>query len=77
MRLLIVSGILLASTLTNISASVATEGPWCIRADKYSDNCSMPSFEMCRITALPLNGSCSPNPNYRGPVQTSRPKKRR
>ena len=77
MRLLVLCGILLASTLADVSASFATEGPWCIRAEKYSGNCSMPSFEMCRITALPLNGSCSPNPNYRGGVQISRPKRPR
>ena len=77
MRLLILSGIVLASTLADVSASFATEGPWCIRAEYYSSTCSMPSFEMCRITALPLNGSCTPNPNYRGPVQTVRPKRAR
>ena len=73
MRLLILSSVLLASTLADVSPSFATEGPWCIRAKYLTSTCSIPSFEQCRIAALPLNGSCTPNPNYRGPVQTSRP----
>jgi hypothetical protein len=78
MRLLALSGILLASTLTDVSASLATEGPWCLRSDsRKNGDCSIPSFEMCRITALPENGSCSPNPNYRGGVQTIHPKRTR
>jgi len=71
MRAFIFSGILLAATLSSISTSLATEGPWCIRAEYLTSTCSIPSFEMCRITALPLNGSCTPNPNYHGPAQTS------
>jgi hypothetical protein len=77
MRVLFLAGILLASTLADVSASFATEGPWCLRGDKRNGDCSMRDFEMCRVVALAENGSCSPNPNYRGGMQTLRPKRAR
>jgi hypothetical protein len=66
MRFLMFFSVLIASAVTNVGVSQASEGPWCLRTHKNMDNCSLPSLEMCRFQALPENGSCWANPNYRG-----------
>jgi len=72
MRILILLGILLAAALTDITASQATEGPWCLRTRfTIMADCSIPSQQQCIFAALPENGACWPNPNYRAPVQPS------
>lgn len=72
MRVLVSFGILLAATLADTTVSQATEGPWCLRTRFTSmADCSIPSHRQCVFAALPENGACWPNPNYRAPVQPS------
>jgi hypothetical protein len=74
MRALILMTALGVMSLADIGAARATEGPWCLRTREYqSGECSIPTLAMCNFQALPENGSCYPNPNYRGNVQPARP----
>lgn len=77
-----VRSLILLTTLTMLSFAgarpgQATEGPWCLHTKHI--NCSIPTFEMCRVVALPENGSCSPNPRFRaaGPAAPRREPARR
>jgi hypothetical protein len=76
MRFLIVCGILGLSTLVDVSASFASEGPWCLRTrSRVTDDCSIPSQQMCNFVALPENGSCWPNPRFRAVVAPNAPRR--
>jgi hypothetical protein len=74
MRLLALSATVAVLSFTGVSSSHASQGAWCLRT-KYTNpaNCSIPTHEMCIFAALPENGSCWPNPNYRGPVEYRQP----
>ena len=45
--------------------AVGTLDRWCLNIGN-SVNCSIPTYEVCRFTALPETGYCFPNPYYRG-----------
>jgi hypothetical protein len=66
MRYLAFFGVLGVTALAGVGSSQATEGPWCISTKSQMMNCSIPSFRMCQLQALPENGNCWPNPNYHG-----------
>jgi hypothetical protein len=77
MRSLVLFAALAVTSLANVSPSQATEGPWCLHTRDQDMNCSIPSHQQCVFVALPVNGQCYPNPNYRGNVrETSRSRER-
>lgn len=55
----------------NAVPCLATEGPWCLKTAKSGLNCSIPTEAMCNFVALPENGACWPNPNYRGAAEVA------
>jgi hypothetical protein len=72
MRILTSLSMVMAAALSDITAGQATEGPWCLKTRfTVMADCSIPSQQQCIFAALPENGACWPNPNYRGPIQPS------
>jgi Protein of unknown function (DUF3551) len=77
MRSLILITALATLSIVDVRPGQATEGPWCLHSRDQDMNCSIPSQQQCIFVALPVNGQCWPNPNYRGNVrETSRSKAR-
>jgi hypothetical protein len=78
-------GALFATVLLLPSQSLAVEGPWCAVIDlgggSPAENCSMPSFEICREEVRPYGSTsfCRQNPGWPGydPARAQRPGKHR
>jgi hypothetical protein len=69
---------LLAAANVQPAAAQNTTRPYCMRGGTYgagSWDCSYYTMEQCLETASGLNGTCMPNPNYRGPKKAA-PKRR-
>lgn len=72
MRLLAILNVLAPAFCINLidvrPSNAATSGPWCAHVgmgdDYMGDDCSMPSYRMCRENIHGLGGYCFENPNY-------------
>ena len=64
-------GFSIGLTLWTPPASAQPVGAWCMTKGNDKTNsfidCQWATFERCRQEALINRGSCSPNPDYRGP----------
>src|SRR5215471_10733747 len=63
MRILIMSGGLLAAALVHTSSTPAAAGPWCYLNE--NEHCDQVSFESCHFGTLGNGGYCYTNAGYR------------
>jgi len=70
MRLLVITGALVASTLLG-GWAFDRQGPFCVFDRDYT-NCGYPSWEACVEAARGAGGNCRPNPQYNPERQTRR-----
>jgi hypothetical protein len=80
MRMILISAAV-AGLFADVAASQAYEGPWCAVTNvgrAAHENCSMRTFEMCRLEVIAGNrGFCNPNPRWPAAQQGSRRLQRR
>jgi len=83
MRRIVLAGLALAAAVTvsevpRAEAQVTnSRNPWCLRdgvaMGRGSWDCSYYNFRQCDDSARGTGGTCTPNPNYRGPRQGRQP----
>jgi hypothetical protein len=68
---LMLLAVTVAIPLSPADAQVSSgRNPWCIRDGALGSgswDCTYRTFEQCRLSAEGAGGSCSANPEYRGP----------
>jgi hypothetical protein len=81
MRMILVTTAIAIAMFADLPASQAYEGPWCAVTNVgrgVHENCSMRTFEMCRLEVIAGNrGFCNPNPRWLAAQQGPRRLQRR